>query len=54
VVRQFRGARIELHIARGAVSEPQLQVDGVLQSQLLLSPIVAGQHYKLELVLPQS
>lgn len=51
-VRQFRGARVELQVRRTGVPQSLVRVDGVLQAQPVLTGLVAGRVYKVEVELP--
>lgn len=51
-VRQFRGARVELQVRRTGAPQSLVRVDGVLQAQPVLTGLVAGRVYKVEVELP--
>jgi len=52
VVREFRGARFDVRIARAEVPHIQVRVDGNLLAEPLITNIVAGKHYQVEVSLP--
>ena len=55
VVRLFRGARFEIQFKREAgVDSPQLWLDGVLLSELLIREVSAGKKYQVQIMLPLS
>lgn len=51
--RQFRGAQFSIVMRRqSGISAAQLSVDGRLLAEPLITDIVAGRHYQVELLLP--
>ncbi|MBU1439142.1 MAG: NdvB protein, partial [Gammaproteobacteria bacterium] len=54
IVRRFRGARYDIQFIRQSnISQPQLWLDGVLLPELLIRDGQPGQHYQVQLLLPQ-
>jgi cellobionic acid phosphorylase len=54
LVREFRGATLEINIMRKAIAEQQLWVDGQLLPGNYLKDLAVGQLYKVEVHLPVS
>ncbi len=53
IQREFRGARLDIAIKRTAVTQQQVWLDGRLLDGNYLVDLVAGQHYNVEVHLPE-
>ena len=53
IQREFRGAWLDIAIKRTAVTQQQVWLDGRLLDGNYLVDLVAGQHYNVEVHLPE-